>query len=103
MTDAETSAAVEALAHRLRQRDVAMRDGEDYADAEVFALEIVTMMLGHGWRPIGALAAPKPAPASPAHPGGSDREELLGPVRAQLAAINAEKRGVGEAWRDGAA
>lgn len=93
MTDAETAAAVKALAHRLRQRDEAMRNGEEYADAEPFALEYVTAMLGNGWRHLDALAKPKPAPAeSEPGSGSSRRAELLAPVRAQLDELNAAKR-----------
>lgn len=94
MTDAETTAAVESLAHRIRQRDAAMRDGDDHADPEVFALEFVTAMLGHGWRHLAALAKPKTAPAAEGEPGSgtSRRAELLAPVRAQLDELNAAKR-----------
>ena len=89
MTDAETTAAIDALARRIRLRDAAMRDGSDYADADVFALEAITALLGHGWRRVPALTPPKPAvPAKP----GSRREELLGPLRAHLDALNAPKR-----------
>ena len=69
MTDAETSAAIDALARRLRQRDEAMRDGaEDVADAEPFANEFITALRGRGWRPTPAkvYAAPKPPGARPA-------------------------------------
>lgn len=38
MTDSDTTAAIEAMAFRVRQRDEAIRDGEDFADADVFAL-----------------------------------------------------------------
>lgn len=103
MTDAETSAAVDALAHRVRSRDAAMSDGEEFADAEVFALEFITALRGHGWRPVGALATPKPAPAGVASPGDSKRAELLAPVRAQMDAINEAKRHAREAWQDGGA
>lgn len=99
MTDAETAAAIEALAHRLRSRDAAMNDGEDYADADVFALEFITAMRGYGWRHNETLAPPKPAPAVPPR-SVSRLDELLAPVRAQMEAINAEKRAQRE---DGAA
>lgn len=93
MTDQETTAAVESLAHRLRERDAAMRDGEDHADPEVFALEFVTAMLGHGWRHLAALAKPKAATAGEDGAGsGSHRAELLAPLRAQLDELNAAKR-----------
>lgn len=94
MTDAETSAAIESLTHRLRQRDEAMRDGTDYADPEVFALEFITAMRGYGWRRNEALAPPKPAPATS---DGTSREELLAPVRAQMNAINAARQAAREA------
>lgn len=94
MTDVETSAAVEALTHRLRQRDEAMRDGGEYADAEVFALEFITAMRGYGWRHNEALAPPKPVPAEA---DGRSREEMLAPVRAHLDAINAAKQAPREA------
>jgi hypothetical protein len=102
MTDAETSAAVEALAHRLRLRDEAVRSGEDYADADVFSLEFMTAMLGHGWRHFPALAPPKPA-ADAEVPEDSRRAELLAPVRAHMAAINEAKRVSAAARQDGAA
>lgn len=59
MTDAETTAAVDALARRLRERDTAMRDGTDYADAEVFAAEYIAALRARGgWRPTEARAVP---------------------------------------------
>lgn len=94
MTDAETAAASEALAYRVKLRDQAMRDGGDYADPEVFALEFMTAMRGYGWRHNAALAPPKPSPATA---GSTRREELLAPVRAQMDAINAAKRAAQEA------
>lgn len=100
MTDAETSAAIEALTHRLRQRDEAMRDGAEYADAEVFALEFITAMRGYGWRHSEALAPPKPVPAGS---GSRRRAELLAPVRAQMDVLNEAKRHRDETWQDGAA
>ena len=95
MTDAETSAATEAIARLVRNRDTAMRDGEDYADPEVFAAECVTVMRGYGWRHNEALAPPKPAPVTPTTVG--KREELLAPLRAQMDAINEAKRAAREA------
>lgn len=56
MTDADTTAAIEALAHRMRTRDAAMNDGDDYADADVFALEFITALRGQGWRLTAAKA-----------------------------------------------
>lgn len=58
MTDPDTAAAVEALTHRLKVRDKALRDGEDYADAEVFASEFLTALRGHGWRITEAKVIP---------------------------------------------
>lgn len=102
MTDAEASAAVEALTRSIRDRDQAIRDGEEHADPEVFASECVTAMRGFGWRPTAArpYTAPKPVPAPP---GGGKREELLGPVRAHLAELNEARRSERETWQDGAA
>lgn len=101
MTDADTAAAIESLAYRLRQRDEAMRNGTDAADPEVFALEFLTAMRGKGWRHLEALAAPKPAPAD-----GSDSRrsaELLAPLRDRLAEINAAKKTVRDESEAGAA
>jgi hypothetical protein len=51
MTDHETAAAVEALTHRLRNRDPG-------TDDEVFALEFITALRARGWRPTEARALP---------------------------------------------
>jgi hypothetical protein len=51
MTDRETAAAVEALTHRLRNRDPS-------TDDEVFALEFITALRARGWRPTEARARP---------------------------------------------
>lgn len=48
--------AAAALAHRLHQRDQHPR--EDQPDAQAFALEFVTAMHGHGWRPTNAQRNP---------------------------------------------
>jgi hypothetical protein len=58
VTAAETAAAIEALAHRIRQRDAAMRDGEDYPDPEPFAAEYLAALRGQGWRVTAAKAYP---------------------------------------------
>jgi hypothetical protein len=50
MTDADTQAAIDALAHRLRKRDEAIRDGAEYADADPFSLEFITALRAQGWR-----------------------------------------------------
>jgi hypothetical protein len=102
VTDAEASAATEALARLIRRRDTAMADGGDYADPEVFAAECVTVMRGFGWRHSEALAPPKPAPAPAPAAAGSSREEQLRSLRAQLDELNAAKRAPFEAV-DGAA
>jgi len=51
MTDHETRSAVEALTHRLRNRDPG-------TDDEVFALEFITALRARGWRPTEARAMP---------------------------------------------
>ncbi|MGR6915388.1 hypothetical protein ACU635_14180 [[Actinomadura] parvosata] len=48
--------AVAALAHRLRQRD--QLAAQERPDAHAFALEFVTAMHGHGWRPTNAQRNP---------------------------------------------
>ena len=82
MTDAETSAAIDALAHRLRLRDEAMRD----ADADVFAAEAVTALRGYGWRPTPAKVypAPKPAPAGLSARLKPETTELLRDLHADM-------------------
>jgi hypothetical protein len=54
VTDADTAQAIEALAHRIRQRDIS----PDRADAEVFALEFMTALRARGWRATEARAIP---------------------------------------------
>jgi hypothetical protein len=54
MTDRETTAAVEALTHRIRARDTL----EEISDAEVFALEFITALRARGWRPTEAKVMP---------------------------------------------
>jgi hypothetical protein len=79
MTDHETTQAVEALAHRLRERD-----GEaDRSDAEVFALEFMTALRGQGWRPTPAKANAAPLHAAPV-PDRRSRDEELAAARAVL-------------------
>jgi hypothetical protein len=51
MTDRETTAAVDALTHRLRNRDPG-------TDDEVFALEFITALRARGWRPTEAKVMP---------------------------------------------
>jgi hypothetical protein len=91
MTDADTTAAVEALAYRLRERDVAMRDGAGHADAEVFAREFVTALRGRGWRPTEARVLPAWKP--PAGSGAMPPTDLLDGLRADLDAKAAAFRG----------
>ena len=84
MTDSEITAAIEAMAYRVRQRDAAIRDGEDFADADVFALEFFTALRGRGWRHMPALTAP-PAHA-PAGTADKPRNELIGELRTDMEA-----------------
>ena len=65
MTDAETAAAIEALEYRVKLRDQAIRDGEEYPDAGPFALEYLTALRGQGWRPTPAKVFPVPKAAQP--------------------------------------
>ncbi len=51
MTDHETTAAVDALTRRLRDRDPG-------TDDEVFALEFITALRARGWRPTEARVMP---------------------------------------------
>lgn len=85
MTDADTAAAIESLAYRLRQRDEAMRNGGEYADPDPFALDFITAMLGNGWRHLEALAKPKPAPAGESRTGSGKHAELLAEARTRCA------------------
>lgn len=81
MTDADTAAAIEALAHRIRVRDGA----EDRDDADVFALEFLTALRGRGWRPTAAKVTAPPLHAPPV-PDRRSRDEELAVVRAEMAA-----------------
>jgi len=94
MTDVDTTAAIEALAHRVRNRDAAMNDGEDYADADVFALEFVTALRGQGWRPTAAkvYAAPKPAAPGSVPPLKPETAGMLQELRADMEARAARDR-----------
>ena len=85
MTDKETAAAESALAHRVRLRDIAIHDGEDHSDPEVFAAEFVTALRGFGWRPTPAKAAGLPMHA-PAGTADKPRSELLADLRADMEA-----------------
>lgn len=86
--DRETSAAVEALAHRIRNRDAAILDGsdcEEIGDAEVFAREFLTALRGRGWRPTAAKSGTPPLHAAPV-PDKRSRTEELAAARAAIAA-----------------
>ena len=97
MTDQETSAAVEALAHRLRNRDAAMNDGGDYPDAEPFALEFMTALRGRGWRHTEAKAKPDPHADGGRNARAAEVTELVARVRAEREAKAAEARAAKEA------
>lgn len=94
--DTETQAAIEALVHRLKNREG--------ADDEPFAMEFVQAMIGRGWRPTEARRSKpwsrgtdgdSPQPDA-ARPGGQEyrefRERLDG-----LAARSAVRRKAGAA------
>lgn len=85
--DRETSAAVEALAHRIRNRDAAILGGsdcEEIGDSEVFAREFLTALRGRGWRPTEARVLPSWKPGQPG--SGKPPAGLLEELRADLAA-----------------
>ena len=106
MTDSETTAAIESLAHRIRERDAAIRDGQDYADPDVFAADYLTAMRGHGWRPTEARAFGLPKPALPGTlpPLKPETVDLLADLHADMEARAARDRAAKEAARiDGAA
>lgn len=96
MTDADTSAAIEALTHRFKTRDQAIRDGEDHPDAEVVALEFMTALRGQGWRPTAARSA-APPPHAPAGTATAPRDEILRDLRADMEARAARDRAAREA------
>jgi hypothetical protein len=79
MTDRETRSAIDALVHRLRNRDPG-------TDDEVFALEFITALRARGWRPTEARAAP--AWRRPRGTGAPPPAEVLADLRAHLAEIN---------------
>ena len=97
MTDADTQAAIDALAYRIRQRDAAIRDGaEDIEDADLFALEFFTRLRAQGWRPSPAKASSPPRHAPPLADKRS-RDEELAAVRADMEAKAAAARAAREA------
>jgi hypothetical protein len=95
MTDKETAAAIEAMARRVRQRDTAMREGGDYADADVFALDELTALRGRGWRPTAAKTSGLPLHA-PAGTADKPRSEMLADLRADMEARAARDRAAKE-------
>ena len=95
MTDAETSAAIAALEYRVKARDKAIRDGEDYPDAGPFALEFLTVLRAQGWRPTPARAVAPPSHA-PAGTASTPRDELLRDLRADMEARAARDRAARE-------
>jgi hypothetical protein len=100
MTDADTTAAIKALTHRVELRDQALRDGEDCPDAGPFAQEFILAMLGYGWRLTEAKAKPDPHADGSGTPQSPEVAELVARVRA-------EREAAAAAWkaqsRDGAA
>ena len=106
MTDNETSAAIDALVYRVKARDKAIRDGEDYPDAEPFALEFLTALRGQGWRPTEAKVFPVPKGAAPGSvpPLKPETADLREALRADMEARAARDRAAKESARqDGAA
>jgi hypothetical protein len=94
--DTETQAAIEALVHRLKNR-------EDGTDDEPFAMEFIQAMIGRGWRPTEARrskpwTAPRdgdsPQPQA-SKPGGAEYFEFRQHLD-ELAA-QAERRRTGAA------
>ena len=88
--DREIQAAIDALVHRLRNR-------ED-TDDEPFAMEFVQAMIGRGWRPTEArrLAPPKPQLGGGTGPSEETRADLEA-ARQRMDAINEAKRTAREA------
>ena len=86
MTDAETSAAIEALEYRVKARDEAIRNGEDYPDAGPFALEFMTALRGQGWRLTKAKAKPDPHTPGAGLPKRDDVVAAVAELKARFAA-----------------
>lgn len=78
MTDPETTAAVEALAHRLRNK------GDE--DPEVFALEFMTALRGRGWRVTSAKAQPDAHAPGAGLPSDPNVAEMVRRTRADVEA-----------------
>lgn len=95
MTDAETTAAIQALEHRIRERDEAMRNGEDYPDAGPFAAEFIAALRAKaGWRPTPAKAYPAPKAVAPGSGSGPSPETraLMEEARERSAEASARLR-----------
>lgn len=101
MTDSDTN-AIDALAYRIRERDEAIREGREFADADVFALEYMTALRGQGWRPTAAKSAALPMHA-PAGTADKPRSELISSLRADMEARAAAAKAAKEASQAGAA
>ena len=84
--DRETHAAIEALAHRIRVRDAAMRAGEDCADPEPFAAEFMAALGGRGWRLTEAKAKPAPHTPGTGLPKRDDAVAAVAELKARFAA-----------------
>jgi hypothetical protein len=95
VTDKETAAAITSLASRVRERDEAMRNGGEFADADVFALEYLTALRGRGWRVTSARTAGLPTHA-PAGTADKPRSELIAGLRADMEARAARDRAAKE-------
>ena len=100
MTDADTAAAIEALTHRVKLRDQAIRDGEEHPDAEPFSQEFIFAMLGYGWRVTEAKAKPDAHADGSGTPQSPEVAELYAKARAEREAAAAAWR---KQYRDGAA
>jgi hypothetical protein len=88
--DRETTQAVDALTHRLRNHLAAVRNGGDCEDPEVFAAEFITAMRGKGWRPTEARLHTAPPPVVPGS-GARPPADLLAEARARFAEATARK------------
>jgi hypothetical protein len=105
VTDSDTTAAIDALAYRIRERDEAIREGREFADADVFAAEFMAAMRGHGWRPTEARAftPPKPVPPGTLPPLKPETTDMLAELHADMEARAAAARAAKEAPEAGAA
>ena len=100
--DRETHAAIEALAHRIRVRDAAIRAGEDCEDAEPFSAEFMAALRGRGWRLTEAKRMPLPKPTAPGSvaPLKPETTSLLADLHADMEARAARDRAAKEAARE---